>query len=852
MENFEKKFYNALKKIFIGVKIEGQGGYVNLAAIKSDYYLDIEKILKDDIEKEVQSYPPFKEEMYDKLYTFFNKYFTESGSIYFNYTTLQENIYEKIYNNNKDVKLFWKTHMLYYVKSEILYKSLEVKVDELTFFVDATEIELTKNNEKKELVFNFKEVNNGIINLVAEYSQRNKKTDITAIIKKLSKENILVEEEQILKVIRAFKSQTEVDYFINKNATAFLKEQFDLWLYQYMFKEMDNNFSEVRVAQLKSLKRVAFNVIDFIAQFEDELVKIWNKPKFARSVNYVIPLTEIKNLANDLLNEMMRSESFELQLEEWKESGYINAPEDIYLDKNNNLPIDTKYFKQFELKLLNRLNINDENTNGLLIKSDNYQALNTLKNKYKGKVKCIYIDPPYNTEDDDFIYKDKLKHSSWLTMMHNRLELAYELLSDDGALMCQIDYKELHNLKHLLEAIFGEENFVQLISVKTSSPAGFKTVNPGPIDVTEYILFVTKNKKKFNFKKMYTKVGYDSNYNLYITNKSEHPEKWKFTSVIDKFYEENGIKDNEDAKQKWGKNYKQIRDLLIGDFALEHAEYIVSKRDPHKPSDKVRQLLKESKKVENVLYEERPGNNPLYIYKGGALSFYSNKVKNLDGELTPTELLTDFWNDISWAGIAREGNVELKNGKKPERLIKRIIDMTTDKEGDLVMDFFSGSGTTISVAHKMNRKWIGIEFGEYFETKTLQRLKNVVCGEKTGVSKIVGWNGGGIFKYYSLEQYEDVLSNSIYNNSNLTIFNAKKSPYEQYIFLRDRKLALEFEDDFVDFTKIYSDISIAETLSNLFGQKIVAFNEDGSIKYEKIKIKPNEVNLNDVKQLIWW
>ena len=165
----------------------------------------------------------------------------------------------------------------------------------------------------------------------------------------------------------------------------------------------------------------------------------------------------------------------------------------------------------------------------------------------------------------------------------------------------------------------------------------------------------------------------------------------------------------------------------------------------------------------------------MLFYKGGLLSFYSNKIKNIDGEDVPTELLTDFWSDISWAGIADEGKVKLKNGKKPERLLQRIIDISSEKENYFI-DFFLGSGTSTGAAHKMGRKWIGIEMGQYFENKCLIRMKNVLSGEQTGISKSEKFEGGGFFKYQYIEQYEDALDNLIVidNSAPISLFTPDK------------------------------------------------------------------------------
>ena len=154
----EQKFYKALQDVFIGAKIEGQGGFVNLMSIKSKYYRNIEGILKNDIETALKTYPSFRDELFDKLYSFFKRYFTESGSIYFNSTPFHNNIYEKVYTDEKDVILFWKTQMLYYVKTDRIFRSLPVEFDGFKFYFDASKIESKKANEKRSLIFELNKI----------------------------------------------------------------------------------------------------------------------------------------------------------------------------------------------------------------------------------------------------------------------------------------------------------------------------------------------------------------------------------------------------------------------------------------------------------------------------------------------------------------------------------------------------------------------------------------------------------------------------------------------------------------------------------------------------------------------
>ncbi len=297
METKEQKFYQALQDVFIGARIEGQGGFVNLMKIKSNYYSKIEKLIKEDIEKALMQYPDFRNELFDKLYSFFSRYFSESGSIYFNSTPFHNNVYEKVYTDEKDVILFWKTHMLYYVKTDRIFKSMEIEVDGFKFHFDVSELEHKKSNEKRNLIYELKEVRKDktlVFNVL--YSERGRKTKQNEILRTLKKEKISIDEEVLEKAFRTFEKQSEVDFFINKNAKAFLQEQFKLWSYQY-FWDGAKKWTADRVNELQILKDIAFKIIDFISQFEDELVKIWNKPKFVKNSNYVITLDRIWELS---------------------------------------------------------------------------------------------------------------------------------------------------------------------------------------------------------------------------------------------------------------------------------------------------------------------------------------------------------------------------------------------------------------------------------------------------------------------------------------------------------------------------------------------------------------------------
>jgi len=424
-------------------------------------------------------------------------------------------------------------------------------------------------------------------------------------------------------------------------------------------------------------------------------------------------------------------------------------------------------------------NVNGTITDNLLLKGNNLLALHSIKKEFAGKIKLIYIDPPYNTGGDAFHYNDAFKHSTWLTFMKNRLDVAKELLRDDGVFLIQCDHHEMGYINVLLDEVFGVENKIQQIAVKVASASGFKAVNPGPIDVLENILFYSKNKKSVVFKKNYVITGYHKNYNLYLDDNDSDINNWRLIPLKQKVIVANGFKDEKEFKKALGEKVDITLQKMIEDFAFANANKVVSIRDLHKPTQQVKNL-QDISRVERdkfFIYDKKDGDKT-YIINGGALAFYSSKIREIDGKLQVTELLTNFWSHISWAGIANEGGVKLKNGKKPEKLIKQILELNTDA-GDIVMDYHLGSGTTSATAHKMGRQYIGIEQLDYGDNDALQRLNNVINGDETGISKAVNWRGGGEFVYLELKKFNSFFIRKIETATDtaslLTVWEEMKS-----------------------------------------------------------------------------
>jgi len=314
--------------VFVGAEIEGESGYINLMRVKSRYFR--EKVfpkLQEDIEGVLDRYPEFRDELFDKLYDFFHRYFSESGSIYFRHTRYPQSVYERVYTDDRDVMLFWKTHMLYYVKTDRLFNTMEVELDHQRFIFDVSGLEHKQSNEKRELVYRFGSVREGGAVV--------RKTKILDILKALRGAGADVAEDVLQRACRVFEKQSEVDYFINKDAEGFLKEQFDLWLYRYVF-EGQNVWLQRRLEQLQALKGIAYKIIDFIAQFEDELVRVWNKPKFVRGSHYVITLDHIAERDVELLRRILEAEGMAAQVAEWRELGMVGEafqPGDVWAEE---------------------------------------------------------------------------------------------------------------------------------------------------------------------------------------------------------------------------------------------------------------------------------------------------------------------------------------------------------------------------------------------------------------------------------------------------------------------------------------------------------------------------------------
>lgn len=391
----------------------------------------------------------------------------------------------------------------------------------------------------------------------------------------------------------------------------------------------------------------------------------------------------------------------------------------------------------------------DPQSENLLIQGDNLLALKALLPFYRGRVKCIYADPPFNTEQAFPDYDDKLEHSQWLTMLFPALQLQRDLLAPDGTLFIHIDDNELGYLVAIADEVMNRKNRVGIVTFKQGAATGHKSINPGMVSTTNFMLVYAKNKASWKPNRLFTGRERDKRYGQFLVNPDERYSQWRLTTLSTAFGAANGGKKLNDLKKELG---PLLLEEKINQFVIEHASQVIQsvRPDYDAVSEAAQKLIDQSQaEPERIFFLEREGFSNMYFRGGQRLIFYREKLKEIDGQLVAGEPLTTLWDDLLSNNLHKEGGVDFPKSKKPESLIKRVIELST-KPGDLVLDAYLGSGTTAAVAHKMGRRYVGIERGEHAVSKCLPRLNSVIAGDQNGVSQSIGWTGGGGFRFHKL------------------------------------------------------------------------------------------------------
>ena len=850
--DYKKAFYSKLEDCYLGAKIKqankdkelNKSGFTNLLAIKEKYFNYVKNYLERRIDFQNSEDAI---EIYNKLYTFFDSYLNETGTPFFIDTPIYKNIYARVYSNSKDTSLFYKTQGLYYVKSDIIFESLTLSDSEgkYNFYFDTSEFKQNSDNNKSKVFFKLYSIGldeNDIQKITIKVSnQKDLFPELSNVFKQNSNEfndeflkaliikKIKIKEEELKKIFRSYKKQNEIDFFIHKNAKAFLEEQFDLWMFNHLYKDSQiQQWNPDAIKRMQKVRNIAYEIIYFIAKFEDELKAIWLKPKFAKKTEYVFSLDIIINKAKDykkLLDDLFKDKNFKEQIKEWKELNLIdddfnisslrsgseaihrnkrNCHDSTYArnDKYKFLPIDTKYLsKENKFALLSSFEDLESLLNGELIKGDNFQALNTLMPKYQGKIDLIYIDPPYNTGNDDFIYADKFNHASWISMINNRLELGKNILNNSGSIFVSIDDNEQANLKLLMDSIFGDENFVSnIIWEKKYSPANDAKYFS---DNHDFILSYARNKEVWKP----ILLPRTEDMNARYTNPDNDPRGvWKAGGFSAKTYSEN----------------------------YDYPITTPSGKVVYPPSGSCWQTSKEN-------YERLVQDNRIYFGKNNDSK---PQIKQFLSEVQQGIVTKTLWryDEVGHNQIAKQEmkimfDNEIFDTPKPEKLLKRILEIAS-KENSIILDFFAGSGTTPAVALKLGRKFVGVEMGEHFYKVILPRLKKVIAGFQSGISKESEYKGGGAFRYYELESYEEALLNCEYVLKNINNKKINLIPLEYYELDKISGYVLDSAEKQYNINDYYNN--------DFYNENIIDYRKSRKLikKLNKAENKPITINMS--------
>ena len=740
-------------------------------------------------------------EVFSHLNTFFSRYYDKGDFV--TLRRYKKDVYAIPYEG-EEVKLHWANADQYYIKTGEYFKNYRFSLSDgkqVEFTLKDAETPMNDQKSKRELEHHFKlyekqplEVDDEgtlHINFVYQLMLKvpNQKTlrnqayakileQLPVEYKELTKE---VDEKNhttlLLRHLTTYTEKNRYDYFIHKDLKGFLLREMDFYIKNEILVIDDIDTTDTKkflshLAVIKAVKAVGKSIITLMAQLEEYQKKLWLKKKMVASADFLVTLDHIPASLYEEIgqNDKQREEWVKLYAIDKVKLGKGEIPgmkaensvplTPQFLKENETLVVDTAYFSsEFKHKLLASIDHFDEQCNGLMISSENFQALNLLREKFAEQVKCVYIDPPYNTGGDDFVYKDNYQESSWLSCLYDRLLLTKPFFKEEGSIAVSIDIKELDKLIALMDMTIGSENRKANITVRRASLTGAKVINPGLVNISENVVMYANGNGKWNPQRAYRECGINfkkTRYKSFILNKEQGFEKWEISTVLEVFAKTKNIPKSQLVKVL-GDSYEDE----LYKFMMDNAASIcrLAALDEDSVGNDVLDLKKISLDNPDIIYHlQREDCNDYYVINGQAILFFKDRLRKVGDKIVPVEPVSDIWDDVLPNDIHNEGGVVLKKGKKPEKLVDRIFESTTQK-GDLVLDYFAGSGTSGAVSLKSGRKFINVEVNEYFDTIPLRRIKNTLYGDTSGVTDKYEWKGGGIVKYIRLEQYEDTLNN---------------------------------------------------------------------------------------------
>lgn len=784
------------------------------------------KELRQRIAESAVDVTALENEVFSHLFNFFKRYYSEGDFI--SLRRYKEGVYAIPYEG-EEVKLHWANADQYYIKSSETFRDYTFMVaggkrvrvhlvaasteqnnnkaaaDKERRFVLCTDKPLTEENGELFVRFEYR-----------PYEGKEKQVDlnkqaIDAILntpgfegwsqelRKLAPTDKRKDRTVLEKHLTQYTARNTFDYFIHKDLGGFLRRELDFFIKNEVMHLDDVAHKDAQIdvgsahrfvehlSKVQVIRSIADKIIQFLEQLENFQKRLWLKRKFVVETNYCITLDRVPE---KLYPEIAENDA---QREEWvrlfgidkikkdlTQPGYSDPLKVDFLKAQPFLPVSTwSLGPTFTSRLLHELD-DLSILNGILFHSENLHALRLMMRQHRGSVTFIYIDPPFNTGDDGFLYKDNYQHSSWAALLYERLALAHSLLTPDGSIAISIDQEEIGLLRLVMDQLFGHDNLISLITVKRGSVTGHKAINPGVVNISEYVIVYAKDRRAWTGNAVYSQRDRDSRYSTFITNPADPETTWRFIPLLEAV-----AKHHEVPRDKLKEAYGEGLEDVVARFVSEHGESVIRLADVNVSGvgEDFRAAVAESKKTPDlVVLHRREGYPDVYLLNGQRILFYKHKLVQVGDRLETAEKASDIWVDVLPNDLHNEGGVSLKRGKKPEALLSRLIELATD-EGDVVLDFFCGTGTAAAVAQKLGRKWMAVDCANYFWEKTVVRMQNVLAGESRGISKASSWKGGGAFKLLRLESYEDALNNLEFKRTSqqASLIEADPEVREQYI-----------------------------------------------------------------------
>ena len=744
-------------------------------------------------------------EVYSHLTTFFSRYY--DGGDFMSQRRYKKDVYAIPYEG-EEVKLHWANADQYYIKTGEYFRSYRFTLTggkAVEFTLKEATVEqnnnLAQNNMERRFALYEEQPIEVVgdtlhINFIYElYPKAKKQNDFIVKAYNTVKDMIPTDFAGVFepkptekdrnrtllqKHLKDYVARNTFDYFIHKDLNGFLSRELDFFIKNEILVIDDIDAQNPKdfvqhLSVIKAIKTVGKKIITFLASLEDFQKKLWLKKKFVVQADYCITLDRVpKELYPDICaNDKQREEWVKLfAIDEIKADAfthaYTNPLTTEFLSENQYLVLDTALFSSdFKRQLLSSIDDIDEQCDGLMINSDNFQALNLLKCKYSNSVAVIYVDPPYNTSASEILYKNSYKHSSWLSLLNDRLILGKNLLSNDGVQCTTIDDVEGSRLRLCLENVYDENPMVVGIRVKPSGrpiPNGFAISH-------EYAFFSRKNESTAIQRLQHS----DDQNARYRQRDEKGPYLWELLRKAGS---------NSFRKNRPTMFYPIYLNELDGTMRIPNMQYDTSKEE-YIVEDV---LLENEVKILPMKDDGTEGRwyfgleraiEEVHEFKAekqdnGMYSVYRRRRKN-DG-VQPTT----FWEDSKYSATEHGtdllkrifGEQEVFSYPKSIFAVEDSLTVSGAKEGTLTLDYFAGSGTTGHAIINLNRednggrKYILCEMGEYFDTVTKPRIQKVIYSKDWNNGKPVSREGcSHCFKYMRLEQYEDTLNNLMVKSS---------------------------------------------------------------------------------------